>query len=99
MHRYNSLAVYATNHAIKCTDFLDLSDSAQRANGTNYSEGGYLFNEIIPIKGIGNATTFLIRGYSVESTSERGELVMALRIVNNELVNIPFLKRHQKRSG
>ncbi len=99
MHRYYSLAAYQTNKGIKTSDVLDLSDSAHDRSATyykDYSEGGYSLDEIIPVKDKKNATTYILFGNSRESTSEYGELVIALRIENGALVNVPFFKTTTK---
>ncbi len=92
MRRYNSLAAYQTRNGIKTEEFLDLSDSIASSGHMIYSEGGYYFDEMVPIKANDHTTTYLLIGSSVESTSERGMIVIALRIVNNELIQIPFFK-------
>ena len=99
MHRYYSLAAYQTNKGIETSDVVDLSDSAHDRSTISYkdySEGGYSFNEIIPVKDKKNTITYILFGNSRESTHEWGELVMALRIVNDALVNVPFFKTTTK---
>jgi hypothetical protein len=46
----------------------------------------------VPIKTKENKTIYILFGNSVESRAERGMIVIALRIENDELMQCPFFK-------